>query len=170
MSEQVRHNSVVEVLRKRRPWFLRLLCALSLVNGITNISIYFGMAMGGPVDASELTKGAELTRGIYEGSGLAHLVHHQLEFQNALNNDVVRISLTLMIFYLMSTLGAFRMYQLKKDGFVMYIIAQVLICLGPMLLVVLNPYSAIGAGIAGVFAAIFIALYATQLRYMGKEG
>jgi hypothetical protein len=166
MSESVQQDALLRLARRRRPWFLRLLCMLSLINGISNISIYMGTALGGPVDTSELDKGAQITRKIYAGSGFESIARQHIEFQQALNHDVIRVSLMLLVFYIMSTLGAFRMYQLRRDGFAMYVIAQVLICVAPVVLVVANSYTATAAGISGIFAAIFIAMYASQLRYM----
>lgn len=161
LQEHIQHLNWV---RKRRPWFLRFLCTLSLLNAIAHVSFYFGMAVGGPVNSSELSKGSAFTQSMYNRLGFDTFAKDQIEFHSAYNDDVVRISLTLLVFYLVSAYGVYKMFNLRRDGFSLYTVSQVFISVIPPFLVVFNTYS-VGAALFSILMSLgFIRMYASQRK------
>lgn len=165
MNGELQNNPLASVIRKRRKLgILRLLCLLSIINGIVHVSMYAGMATGGPVTAREMNKGAILTKAIYSEVGLEKIADDQIIFHDRLNGDITRISLTYLLFYVLSTLGAARMYLGKKDGLFTYSVAQLLICITPLFVVCANHYAMASVAFALFLSAIFVGMYASQWR------
>lgn len=63
-------------------------------------------------------------------------------------------------------IGAIMMRKLKKSGFVIYVLGQIIPLIGTALLLGVTLAGGISMGFTAFFALVFIILYATQLKHM----
>ena len=81
-------------------------------------------------------------------------------------DNFLGITLSKFIFYALSLVGAIMMFQMKKIGFYLYIVAQVgFLFIGPVFLG-WNLFVSIALLFSAFFSIIFIALYAIHLKHM----
>jgi hypothetical protein len=85
----------------------------------------------------------------------------RLAFENRLPILLIGLAGAFLCFF-----GALRMRKRKKAGFVLYIIGDILPILNIVFFTVLSTFTGIAAGIGVGISAIFVILYATQLKYM----
>lgn len=81
-------------------------------------------------------------------------------------DNFLGITLSKFIFYALSLVGAIMMFQMKKIGFYLYIVAQVgFLFIGPVFLG-WNLFVSMALLFSGFFSVLFIALYAIHLKHM----
>jgi hypothetical protein len=78
--------------------------------------------------------------------------------------------LPILLFFLLAVsfrfFGALQMRHLKKRGFYLYILGNLLPGIAVLALMKVDPVTGIAAVVSYTFALIFVILYATQLKYM----
>jgi len=81
-------------------------------------------------------------------------------------DNFLAITLSKFIFYALSLVGAIMMFQMKKIGFYLYIIAQVgFLFIGPIFLG-WNIFVSSAMFISGFFSVLFIALYGINFKHL----
>ena len=72
----------------------------------------------------------------------------------------------LIAFLGIELLGTIWMWQLRKKGFYLYVLSNILLLLFPLIFAGLTSFTTIILAIGGVFTALFIVLYALNLKHM----
>ena len=85
--------------------------------------------------------------------------------QNAIHH-IFEISFVQFLLYAGSLAGAIMMFQLKKTGFYIYTISQILLLFVPAVFLGFNLFINIGILFSSIFTILFIALYAVNLKKM----
>ncbi|MFT5749246.1 MAG: hypothetical protein ACI93S_000499 [Ancylomarina sp.] len=81
-------------------------------------------------------------------------------------DNFLAITLSKFIFYALSLAGAIMMFQMRKIGFYLYIVAQIgFLFIGPIFLG-WNVFVSSAMFFSGFFSALFIALYGINLKHM----
>ncbi len=155
---------------KKRSTFLTVLCVLSFIAGIWTIGqtafTYFTFDDNYPKQLEALNNALEQLSDSGMDSGFI--------YKNAENAIVVlektaenlgAISLGTILFALLSLLGAFMMFNLKKMGFFIYSFANLFTLLIPLVLIDFDA-SLTGFLINLAITVLFIVLYALQLKQM----
>lgn len=160
----------------KRPTFLTVLCILSFIGcaiGLWNFKDYFEAksmaAQGGNTELSsamdeamnEAMSNGEMTdeqRQLAESLGSAML--------GDLNYDsIATASLVKGLSVLLCLVGVWMMWKLKKTGFYIYTLAQVVFVAAPFIWI-----GGLAGGVVGIlmaiFPVIFIILYALNLKHM----
>ena len=167
MHEQLKNSDLAQVReRKKPPRFLRMACVLSMVNGVAHTFITLMNALSGPISTTDLKEQNQETVSFFKGSSYEFIGNAQIEFNRLLNEHNTKVSLTFAILYLMSVMGVYQMYNLRKKGFPMYLVAQALIILTPLYLVVVNDYTVTTAIIGTILTFMFSVVYALNLKRM----
>jgi hypothetical protein len=94
------------------------------------------------------------------------MIQDSYVFMEQINLNIVNYGATRFMLYAISLIGVYLMYRLKKTGFLVYSIAQVLLLSLPVLF---GGYNGFSLGVTFVFSfltMIFIIIYASQLKYM----
>lgn len=133
-------NTTMEAGTAKRPGLLSVLCILTFIGSGLGILVYLLLAVAAG------TLGAMLA----DIPGLGSMIA----------GGGIAIFASGLILALASFFGALKMWKLKKMGFYIYTIAQVLMLIVPVIFGV--PFSVMGA----VFTALFIVLYGLNLKHM----
>jgi hypothetical protein len=81
-------------------------------------------------------------------------------------DNFLAITLSKFIFYALSLAGAIMMFQMRKIGFYLYIVAQIgFLFIGPIFLG-WNVFVSSAMFFSGFFSVLFIALYGINVRYL----
>ncbi|MCY1634270.1 hypothetical protein [Marinifilum sp. D737] len=157
---------IVETNPKQRPGLLTALCILTFIgSGFGVLNNIMGMIMS-PIKNFFDPDFFEMALEEVQEEPARKFIEQALEIgQRALEN-IFEISLTQFILYAASLTGAILMFQLKKAGFYIYTIAQVLLLFVPAIFVGFNLFINIGILFSSVFTILFIALYAINLKKM----
>ncbi|WP_421918414.1 hypothetical protein [Marinifilum sp.] len=156
---------------KKRPTFLTVLCILSFIG-----SGYFGLiqpiynyATFENTYAEKMQKTAEALEQMEEAgmeSGFFYdMAANGMVQLKAMSENLEAITGANCLFALLSLIGVFLMFKLKKNGFYLYSFANVFWLLVPLALIDFDSmimWTLIGA----VITAIFIILYAVNLKHM----
>lgn len=155
---------------KKRSTFLTVLCILSFIGSggglLYSVYQYATFESTYPAQMEKLTTGLEQLEEAGMDSGF---------FYNSAENEIVRlekmsqnldlISGSQSLFMLLSLLGVFMMFKLKKNGFYLYTIINYFGLLIPLVLIDFDA-SIMNVIIGGVITTIFVILYAIQLKHM----
>jgi hypothetical protein len=76
------------------------------------------------------------------------------------------IGATSIVLSLLSILGVWQMWNLKKSGFWLYVLASVLGLVAPVYFLGGGLIALASVGVVGLFTILFIILYAVNLKYM----
>ena len=89
-----------------------------------------------------------------------------MDFWIVQQDQFYSIHVTRIILLLISLFGVYLMYTLKRNGFYIYTIAQVLLVAIPFLYVSENPIGQIMASLQFFVVGLFVFMYATQVKYL----
>ncbi|MBA7695685.1 hypothetical protein ES703_104318 [subsurface metagenome] len=160
-----------EASKNTRPTFLTVVCIISFIGlGMSVISNLVNMAFGTFSSAIYplVQSGFEEALSNVEATDPAASVLVEQIFNSILKLFEVMPLLAgiSLICALIALTGVILMWKLKKTGFYLYTVAKVILIFVPMILIGVNIISTIAA-ISGFFvAAIFITLYALNLKAM----
>ncbi len=159
----------------KRPTFLTVLCILSFIGCAFGIfggfyGYFTNKALVGSGDAFS----EQMQSGMEEAMASGEMSEAERELANSLGeafggamdfNAMANASLIQGIMALICLVGVFMMWQLKKTGFYIYTLAQIVTVATPFLLV-----GGLAGGLMGtlgaIFPVIFIILYALNLKHM----
>jgi len=150
----------------KRPGLLTVLCILTFIySGLKIMGSFFGMIFSSVSDSFDLGLFDDALEQIDE-EFLRPFVEKAFEVAQKGIEHAFAISLSNLILYSVSLLGAIFMFQLKRKGFYLYTAAQVLILLISPIFLGWNFITAFDILVSGMFTALFIILYALNLKHM----
>ena len=157
---------IVETNPKQRPGLLTALCILTFIgSGFSVLNNLMGMVMS-PIKNFFGPEFFEMVRDEIDEEPARQFVEQALEIGQKALEHIFEISLAQFFLYAASLTGAILMFQLKKLGFYIYTIAQVLLLFVPAVFVGFNLFINIGILFSSIFTILFIALYAINLNKM----
>ncbi len=153
-----------------RPTFLTILCVLTITWNI--IGLYNGINR--IVSAEKMAANRDKVENMFDDimskystdasadqtEQMQMALTKMLEVDNIINGGIANILSTTLIL-----LGGFWMWQLKKKGFYAYIVGNLIGVLAPIVLMV-NQIGWMLGILALINAALFTALYATNLKHL----
>lgn len=157
---------IVDTNPKQRPGLLTVLCILTFIgSGFGVLNNLMGMIMS-PIKNFFGSDFFEMILEEVHDDPARHFVEQALEIGQKALEHIFEISLLQLVLYAASLTGAILMFQLKKLGFYIYTISQVLILFVPAMFIGFNLFINIGILFSSVFTILFIALYAINLKKM----
>jgi len=155
---------------KKRPTFLTVICILSFIMGIytvgTNAMQFFTFEKNYPTQMEKLeqTMSTLEEAGIDSGFSYNQVENGMIILEKTSQNFPTIIGISLLL-TLLSLLGAFMMFKLKKNGFYIYTFANLFALLVPLALIDFSATMFMTA-ISGIFTIAFIIMYAVNLKHM----
>lgn len=170
-------NFSMEMMEPKRPQFLTVICVLSF--------IWCGLSFLGGVWSIIQNSPERMAENIEQMRAVSPQMADQMEEQMMLMQEstYAQISPYLnFVYILLSFLGVFMMWKLKKNGFYIYLIGEILpyvglIFAGKQAMAMMGSAGGGAAKMAGMvimvlmvlFDAAFIIMYALNLKHMNKE-
>lgn len=154
---------------RRAPKFLTFLCILSFIYGLFSVkSSVQDLFFSNEADQEDISLNINM-----DGEALPSSVQYTIdsaidfwlmeqEYSYALNISTLALSI-------LSIIGVFLMYKLNNKGFIIYTIANLLLVIIPFIYFFNNTVGQLVIASQFFITALFILLYATQLKYMGKN-
>lgn len=163
-------NVTTVELPKKRPTFLTVLCILSFIgSGLllgSTIVNYFTFESSYPAQMEKWEETMENLSDAGIDSGFAYNgVENSLITLEKTSQNLGQITGANALFALLSLLGVFLMFKLKKNGFYLYTFANLFWILVPLVLIDFNA-AMMTAIMTGVVTVIFVILYAMNLKHM----
>ncbi|MFA9370578.1 MAG: hypothetical protein ACERIH_02625 [Labilibaculum antarcticum] len=155
---------------KKRPTFLTVLCILSFIGsgfllGATTYQ-YFTFEKNYPEQMGNFQSTLEMFSDAGTESGFAYeSIENQMIVLEKTSQNLGMISGVNILFAILSLLGVFLMFKLKKNGFYLYSGANLFWLLVPLVLVDFEA-SMMNALFLGLFTILFIIMYAVNLKHM----
>ena len=161
-------------IEKERPTFLTVLCIITfIVSGFMFISNsyraitysqdkqleYNEFEIEQTIEWAEMLSGGESLPGLDE-----QIVMMELRQKEEMENHAL-LTIIGLLSIVLSLLGAFFMYRLRKLGFHLYTLSKV-IALVPLLIFTLTSAIVWTLSIGAIIGAIFIFMYSRNLKYM----
>ncbi|WP_204336922.1 hypothetical protein [Cryomorpha ignava] len=151
----------------KRTKFLRALCTLSGVNAIYGIISGITTAISPPdVDDTFIVNLFEQLEK-YE-LPIADLQDDVKEYYLNLMLDLGNFGAANFLFFAIQLIGIFMMYRLNRIGFTLYTVAQIGLAAAPIIFGSFNDFGKITFAITLVWNAIWVIMYATQIKYFHK--
>jgi len=163
-------NITQAVLPKKRPTFLTVLCILTFVYsggmGLFNIYQYLTFDKDYPAKVAQIEEAIEKLEDAGMDSGFFYdMTVNGLFVIEKTKENLGAISFANILFAILSVLGAFLMFKLKKNGFYVYTFANLFWMLVPVALI--GPEIGMTTIISTVAIAIlFIILYGINLKHL----
>ncbi|PKQ65487.1 hypothetical protein BZG02_00320 [Labilibaculum filiforme] len=157
---------IIDTNPKQRPGLLTTLSILSFIgSGFGVLNNIFGMIMSPIKNFINPDLFATALDGIHDVY-LRKFVGEALEMGQKAIAHIFEISLTQILLYVASLIGAILMFQLKKTGFYIYTIAQILLLFVAPIFIGFNLFVNMAILFGSIFTILFIALYAINLKNM----
>ncbi|MEG0796794.1 MAG: hypothetical protein RR397_09885 [Odoribacter sp.] len=162
-----------EEKKVQRPTLLIVLCVLTFIgSGWSVLSNLFSMFTAGLMNSNMQMEQYSNMAGQMEDGGvtsfLSGILNSSMEVLQVTIAHANEIAVMGIVLSVISLLGAVMMFQLKRLGFYLYTASQILALF-------ILPYFAgfsiavlIGMLSSGLFAILFIILYAVNLKYMNR--
>lgn len=153
-----------------RPTLLTVICILSFIMGAWGIvSSGINLTRDQTAVVAEAQAKLEETRaqlGDQAGGLAGKVMDSTLEITRRGAEHAVPMSVAAILLSLLSLFGAWRMWNLQKSGFWMYVLASVLGLVVPIYFLGGSMVALASVGVAGFFSLLFIILYALNLKHM----
>jgi len=95
-----------------------------------------------------------------------NIIHSFMDFWIVQHDQFYSIHISRIILLIISLSGVYLMYNLKRKGFYIYTVAQVLLVAIPFIYVMDNPIGQIMASLQFFIVGLFVFMYATQFKYL----
>jgi hypothetical protein len=156
-----------EVIAPKRTRFLAVICALSTANSVYGIVSGLLNAISPPeVDQKVMDQLFErLARFSVPIEGIQTAVE---EYYLNLMLNMGNLGAASFLFFGINLVGVMLMLRLNRIGFVLYLMAQLGLAFTPVLFGGFNLVGQISLSIALFWNGVWIAMYATQLKYFYK--
>lgn len=157
-----------EQTTKQRPTMLTVICILTFIgSGWGFLSNVYSIIMRDAVVASLQTSQMTLAESESEmPSFMAEMLNSSAEVLEVSIKYSTQMAVCNAILLLISLLGAYFMFKLRRMGFYLYSTAQVLMLFVLPAFAGFSMVALAGAMWSALFAALFIALYGVNLKYM----
>ena len=155
-----------------RPTFLTVLCILTFIGSawgiIGNVRNYLGANTASQlISAATEESRQELQKSGDEGSKVADTVLNSLgDMANPAN--IKKAAIFAIVASVLTLIGGFLMFQLKKTGFYTYVLGTVIGIVGPFVAFGTggNIFGLIISSAMAFFGILFVVLYALNLKYL----
>jgi len=154
-------------VRDKRTKFLRILCTLSGINALYGIISGISTAVS-PPDVDDTFIGNLFEQLDKYELPIASLQDDVKEYYLNLMLDLGNFGAANFLFFAVQLIGIFMMYRLNRIGFTLYTVAQIGLAASPVIFGSFNTFGKITLGITLVWNAIWIIMYATQLKNFHK--
>jgi hypothetical protein len=94
------------------------------------------------------------------------IIHSFMDFWIVQHDQFYSIHISRIILLIISLSGVLLMYNLKRKGFYIYTVAQVLLVAIPFVYLIGNPIGQILASMQFFIVGLFVFMYATQFKYL----
>ncbi|MDQ2177681.1 hypothetical protein [Marinifilum sp. D714] len=133
---------------------------------INSLYTYFTFESTYPQKVEQATKGLEQLEEAGVESGFFYsMTENSLIQLEALSKNLEMITGANCLFAILSLLGVFMMFKLKKNGFYLYTFANVFWLLVPLALIDFNAMMGMTM-IGAIITALFVIMYAVNLKHM----
>ncbi len=153
-----------------RPTLLTVICIISFIMGAWGIiSGLMNMTKDQTAVVAEAQAKMEEAKAQLgdQASGVAgQMMDSGLELTNRAAEHAVPIGVAGIILSLLSLFGVWRMWNLQKSGFWLYLLASVIGLVVPLYFLGTSLLAIASIGFVGFFSLVFIILYAVNLKYM----
>ncbi len=158
---------MAEELMGARPRFLTVLCALSMTNAVYGMLTGLASALS-PVDVDDAFL-EDLFSRLESLPVVIEDIRPEIEtyYMNLMLN-MGNLGAANFLFYGINLVGVMLMFRLNKIGFVLYVLAQLGIAFSPALFGGFSRFGQISLGVALFWNAIWVVMYATQLKRFYK--
>lgn len=159
----------MESTPKQRSTFLTVLCILSFINGGLNILFNVPSLLMPNFMESYLERIKQMQRmNDYSNAPpfLSGMMKDIMAMLERMADHWTIMILSTILLAVMSVIGVWMMWNLKKIGFLFYTTAQILWTLMPLIFLGINLFSVLAVFINAVFTLAFIILYGLQLNDM----
>lgn len=155
----------------QRPTFLTVLCILSFIGGLWGIWDGVQNAFtDAPQKAVEEARTAiEDAMTQVEGAGADFamgMMEEGLAMAESAAANAVPLGYIGLVTSLLSLLGVWFMWNLRKNGFYIYVVASLAGLFLPFVFLGFSMVALMGLGVGGFITILFIVLYAIHLKYM----
>ncbi|WP_461632900.1 hypothetical protein [Labilibaculum euxinus] len=156
---------------KKRPTFLTVLCILSFIGSggfglLNSLYTYVTFESSYPAKIEQATEGLEKMKEAGMESGFFYSMTENGIIQlNALSENLELITGVNCLFAILSLVGIFMMFKLKKNGFYLYLIANLFWLLVPLALIDFDAMLSMTI-IGAIITAVFAIMYAVNLKHM----
>lgn len=153
-----------------RPTFLTVLCILSFIGGAWALIGGFMNLASPPMDEAMQevqTKMDEATSELGDASpALSGMLDGAMEVAQKAAANAKKIGIANIVLALLSLFGVWKMWNLQKSGFTMYIIATLAGLAVPLVFIGTNWLAIASVGLGGLIGVVFIILYGLNLKHM----
>ncbi|MCB9179082.1 MAG: hypothetical protein H6590_06630 [Flavobacteriales bacterium] len=156
---------------KQRPTLLTILCILSFIFGAFGLYSGFSTAFTDQPkqDYEEAKVEMEKQMAEVQGPG-AEMAQKMMDQALAMAEKQVEnatpLGISGLLLSAISLLGVWMMWNLRKTGFWLYLVATIAGLIVPIVFLGASLMTFLGVGFMGVIALIFIILYAVNLKHM----
>jgi hypothetical protein len=155
---------------KARPVFLTVVCIISYVLlGLNILNGLTGAIFGRLTSTFEPVLKRIIERDVDLGEvplGVRSLVEDSFDVAYKAMEHATAISLLNLLLAVIALFGVIMMWQLKKTGFYLYTGAKIFILIIPIIFLGINFITFIALTSSGLFALVFIILFAVNLKHM----
>ncbi len=167
MSEAI-DNPVPE--EKKASSFLKVLCVLTYVgSGGGALNSLISITFGGNVEdqmAEAQTQMMQLYDAASSSPFAQELILAYVDMIDQLVESYMAMNLTALLAQLLNVTGAALMWKLKRNGFYLYTLGQLITIVMPMVFFGFNLIGGIMIASGAIFSILFLVLYGTQLKHM----
>ncbi|MBS1546470.1 MAG: hypothetical protein JST38_16850 [Bacteroidetes bacterium] len=153
-----------------RPTLLTVICIISFIMGAWGVvSGLMNMTKDQTAVVAEAQQKLEEAKAQLgdQASGVAgQMMDSGLEITKRAAENAVPIGVAGIILSLLSLFGVWRMWNLQKSGFWLYLLATILGLAVPLYFLGGSMMAILSVGVVGFFSLVFIILYAVNLKYM----
>ena len=151
----------------KRTRFLRIICTLSGVNAAYGIFSGIASAMSPPdVDNTFIENLFALIE--KQKLPIPELQGEVEEYYLNLMLDLGNYGASNFLFFSVQLIGVVMMYRLNRIGFTLYLAAQIGLAASPVIFGSFNSFGKIVLGMTLAFNAVWVIMYATQIKHFKK--
>jgi len=154
-------------MTNKRPVFLGALTWLSFLGegfGLLLVVLSFRFSSRHSTDVVDMNM--EFSSNSELPEQYQNIITSFIDFWIVQHDQFYSIHISRIILLLISLFGVYMMYNLKRNGFYIYTVAQVLLVAIPFLYVAENPIGQIMASLQFFVVGLFVFMYATQVKYL----
>jgi hypothetical protein len=154
-------------MSEKRPVFLSILTWLSFLGeGFGLLLVILSFRFSSRHSAEILDVNMEFSSESELHPQYQNIITSFMDFWIVQQDQFYTIHFSRIILLLTSLFGVYLMYNLKRNGFFIYTVAQVLLVAIPFLYVSENPIGQIMASLQFFVVGLFVFMYATQVKYL----
>ena len=153
-----------------RPTFLTVLCILSFIGGawalISGTMNLVTPPMDGAIEEMRM-KMDDANAEMEEASpALSGLMDGAMDMAAKAAANARQIGISNIVIALLSLFGVWQMWNLKKSGFYLYVLATIAGLAVPLIFIGTNWMAIASVGMGGLVGVVFIVLYGMNLKHM----